>query len=87
MAIGTKVVKKNGKVYKYRRDYKKEYTERSPEQKANRAVRKKARAKMEAKHGKAALKGKDVDHKKGIKAGNGFSNLRVQSVRKNRSRK
>lgn len=87
MAMGIKKVKKNGKVYTYPRNYTAEYKERTPEQKANRKIRSKARAKMEKKVGKAALKGKDVDHKNGIKAGNGMKNLRVQSPSKNRARK
>ena len=71
MAIGTKKVRKNGKTYSYPRNYKVEYSERTPQQKANRSVRRQARAKMEAKHGKAALKGKDVDHIRGIGGGSG----------------
>ncbi len=80
-------IKVNGKSYSYYRDYKKEYKERTPEQKKNRTVRAEARKKMEKKYGKAALKGKDVDHKKGIKGGNGAGNLRITSVKFNRSRK
>ncbi len=77
----------NGKTYSYVRNYKKEYTDRTKEQKDNRVIRDQARRKMIKKHGEAALKGKDVDHKNGIKAGNGTSNLRVTSVKFNRSRK
>jgi len=87
MAIGTKKVRKNGKTYSYSRDYKVEYKDRTPEQKANRSVRRQARAKVEAKLGKAAVQGKDVDHIRGISGGNGASNLRVTSVKFNRSRK
>jgi len=87
MSKGVKKVRKNGKVYTYSRDYKKEYAERTPQQKKNRTVRAQARKKMEKIYGKSALKGKDVDHIKGIKAGNGHNNLRVTSVRKNRSKK
>ena len=38
------------------------------------------------KHGEAALKGKDVDHKKPIRngGGNGHGNLRIRSVKANR---
>ena len=85
--IGTKKVKKNGKVYIYKRDYKVEYKERTPEQKKNRTKRAEARSKMVKKHGKSALAGKDVDHIKGIKNGNGSKNLRITSRRFNRSRK
>lgn len=58
----------------------------TPEQIKNRSERNKARRLMEKKVGKAALKGKDVDHKKMIKDGGGNSpgNLRVRSVHANR---
>lgn len=58
----------------------------TPEQIANRSMRNKARREMTDKVGAAALKGKDVDHKKMIKDGGGNSskNLRIQSVKKNR---
>ena len=82
-----KTVKYKGKVYKYPRDYKEEYSERTASQKANRSKRRKARAKMVKKHGKAAVAGRDIDHVRGVKAGNSFSNLRIMSKRKNRSRK
>lgn len=57
-----------------------------PEQIAKRSQRNQARAKMEKQVGSAALKGKDVGHKQGIKSGgsNAKSNLRVESVAKNR---
>jgi hypothetical protein len=42
---------------------------------------------MIKKHGKAALKGRDVDHKRGTKAGNGSSNLQIISKSANRSKK
>jgi len=77
----------NGKTYSYVRNYKKEYTDRTKEQKDNRVIRDQARRKMIKKYGESALKGKDVDHKRGIRAGNGPSNLRVTSVKFNRSRK
>lgn len=85
--IGTKKVKKNGKTYTYPRNYVTEYGERSSKQKHNRVVRKQARAKMIAKHGASALRGKDVDHKRGIGGGNGTKNLRITSIHFNRSRK
>lgn len=58
-------------------------------EKKKRAARNRARRKMEKKVGKAALRGKDVDHKKPLKKGgsNNLSNLRVQSPKKNRGRK
>ncbi len=57
-----------------------------PEQIKKRAQRNAARAAMEKKVGKAALKGKDVDHKTKIKNGgsNAPSNLRVRTVKANR---
>jgi len=44
---------------------------------------------MIKKHGKAKLKGKDVDHKKPLKKGgsNSMKNLRIRSVSKNRGDK
>jgi len=87
MAIGTKKVKVKGKLYTYPRDYKDEYGERTPAQKKNRIKRAQARAKMEKKYGKSAIKGMDVDHKAGIKGGNGYGNLRIQTPKQNRSRK
>lgn len=57
-----------------------------PEQIAKRSQRNQARDKMEKQVGKAALQGKDVGHKVGIKSGgsNARANLRVESVAKNR---
>jgi hypothetical protein len=73
------------------RNYKDEYKQyhASPEQKKNRAARNAARAAMAKKHGKEALRGKDVDHKKPLSKGgsNGTSNLRVVSKSTNRSYK
>lgn len=73
------------------RNYKDEYKQyhASPEQKKNRAARNAARAAMVKKHGKEALRGKDVDHKKPLSKGgsNGTSNLRVVSKSTNRSYK
>lgn len=58
----------------------------SPEQIKKRSQRNKARREMEKKHGKAAIKGKDVDHKTPIRSGggNGKGNLRLSSPAKNR---
>ncbi len=69
------------------RDFKKEYAnyQGTAKQKKNRAKRNAARAKMKKKLGASAINGKDIDHKKGIGAGNGMSNLRAISPSKNRS--
>ena len=58
----------------------------TPEQIEKRSQRNKARRLMEKEHGKAAIAGKDVDHKKPIRAGgsNSKSNLRISTVAKNR---
>ena len=50
-------------------------------------MRNAARRLMIKKNGKASLKGKDVDHKRGTKAGNGSGNLQVISKSSNRSKK
>jgi hypothetical protein len=69
-------------------DYARHYADYqgTPAQIEKRSQRNKARRAMEAKHGKAALSGKDVDHKKRIAhgGGNGDKNLRISSVAKNR---
>jgi hypothetical protein len=64
------------------RPYKKEYARfhSKPKEKKRRALRNKARRRAIKKHGRAALKGKDVHHVKGIKGP-----TRVISKRKNRS--
>lgn len=69
------------------RDYKKEYQryQGTEKQKKNRAKRNAARAKLEKQGRVRKGDGKDVDHKNGISAGNGDSNLRVQSKSTNRS--
>ena len=70
------------------RDYGKEYARfhGKPEEIKKRAARNAARAEMVKSHGKAALAGKDIDHKKALRNGgsNGKSNLRVSSVHQNR---
>ncbi len=50
-------------------------------------MRNAARRLMVKKKGKAALKGKDIDHKRGTSAGNSPSNLQVISKKANRSKK
>lgn len=70
-----------------KRNYRKEYDryQGTAEQKKNRAKRNAARRKLE-KAGKVRKgDGKDVDHKNGVKAGNGSKNLRVKSKSSNRS--
>lgn len=73
------------------RDYKKEYRmyHSRPEQIANRSTRNKARRLLTKELGKAALVGKDVDHKRPLSKGgsNRRSNLQVTSVHYNRSKK
>lgn len=71
----------------YVRDYKQEARAESPERKKQRAARNAARRAMEKKYGKAALKGKDVDHVKPLSKGgsNRPSNLALQKASSNRS--
>ena len=70
------------------RDYPKEYRtyHGTPEQKKNRAQRNAARRELTAEGRVRKGDGKDVDHKRPIRAGgsNAKSNLRVTSVSKNR---
>lgn len=71
------------------RDYKREWQLRkeydsTPRKKAQRAAAGRARYKMEKKHGKTALTGKDVDHKSMNPHDNSDSNLRIRSVKANR---
>lgn len=76
--------KATGRDYSYDTAY-----EDRPEQVKNRVKRNRARREMAKKKGKAALKGKDVDHKKPLSKGgsNSSKNLRVTSKKKNRGRK
>lgn len=57
-----------------------------PVQKKRRAQRNRARRIAERKFGKAAIRGKDIDHKDGNPMNNSASNLRVMPVKKNRGR-
>lgn len=69
------------------RNYRLEYDryQGTEKQKKNRAKRNAARAKL-AKQGRVRKgDGMDVDHKNGVSAGNGNSNLRVQTKSANRS--
>ena len=71
-----------GRDYSYDKKY-----QASEEQKKNRASRNAARAAVVKTKGKAAVKGKDVDHKNGNPKDNNSKNLRVESKKKNRGRK
>jgi len=70
------------------RNYKKEYQDYhgSAKQRARRSSRNKARRLAVKTHGKAAVKGKDVDHRDRNPHNNSRSNLRIQSKSKNRAR-
>lgn len=70
---------KTGRVY---------YAQDNPKAVAKASARKQARRIMERKYGKAALKGKDVDHIKPLEKGgtNAPSNLRLVPSSKNRAR-
>lgn len=63
--------------------------ESSPQQMKNRAARNKARAEVVKKLGAAAVRGKDVDHKRPLALGgsNSARNLRVRSIAANRGDK
>ena len=74
--------KKTGRDYSYDKAY-----QASSEQKKNRASRNAARAAVVKKKGKAAVKGKDVDHKNGSPTDNSAGNLRIEPKKKNRGRK
>ena len=74
--------KATGRSYEYDKKY-----QASEEQKKNRAARNAARASVLKRKGKAAVKGKDVDHKDQNPRNNGAKNLRVESKKKNRGRK
>jgi len=71
-----------------KRNYRKEYDnyQSRPEQRRRNDARKKARRLMIKKKGKAAVRGKDIDHKDRNPKNNSMSNLRIQSRKKNRSR-
>jgi hypothetical protein len=70
------------------RNYAKEYAnyQGTPEQLKRQSERHKARRLMIKKYGKAAVAGKDVDHKDMNTGHNTLSNLRIQSKSANRSR-
>ncbi|WP_156381890.1 HNH endonuclease [Rhizobium sp. Leaf341] len=69
------------------RDYDKEYAaSRRPDRRADNVMRKRARRKMIKKHGAAAVKGKEIDHKNMNPQNNSFSNLSIMSRKANRSK-
>jgi len=69
------------------RDYDKEYAaSRRPDRRADNVMRKRARRKMIKKHGEAALKGKEVDHKNMNPQNNSFSNLSIMTRKANRKK-
>jgi len=72
----------------HQRDYKAEYNNyhKQPEQRRRNDARKAARRLVIKKNGKAAVAGKDVDHKDRNPRNNSLSNLRIQSKSTNRSR-
>jgi hypothetical protein len=76
---------KSGRVYSA---YDKKH-QATPEEVHKRVLRNKARREMLRIYGKAALKGRDIDHVKALKAGgsNAMSNLRIRSVHANRADK
>ena len=69
------------------RDYKKEYkASRTPARRKANIMRKRARRLMIKKHGKAALRGKEVDHKNHNTSDNSKKNLRIISKKANRKK-
>ena len=73
------------------RDYKREYAlhQSSPKDIAQRSARNKARRVVKKSVGEAAIRGKDIDHKRPLSKGGSNSpcNLRIRSVRANRGDK
>ena len=70
------------------RNYRKEYDEYhgTPDQIESRSSRNKARRKMVRAHGKAAVAGKEVDHKNGNPKDNKKKNLQLMSRSANRKK-
>tara|TARA_S200002703_G_scaffold148644_1_gene145534 strand:- start:1697 stop:1954 length:258 start_codon:yes stop_codon:yes gene_type:complete len=73
---------------KKKRNYRKEYDnyQCKPEQRRRNDARKQSRRNMVKVHGKCKLKGKDIDHKDRNPLNKCKSNLRISSVKANRSR-
>lgn len=71
-----------------KRDYAAEYRkyQGTPAQLHNQSMRHKARRLMIKKYGKAAVAGKDIDHKNGNPHDNRLSNLTIMSKSKNRAK-
>ncbi len=65
--------------YTYDKKYRREHREED-------AARHRARRLMIKKHGKAALRGKDVDHSNGNPLDNSPKNLKIMSRSKNRAK-
>lgn len=69
------------------RDYAKEYAaSRRPDRRKDNVMRKRARRKMIKKHGEAAVRGKEIDHKNMNPQNNSFSNLTIMSRTANRKK-
>lgn len=70
-----------------KRNYKREYKQFTgkPLQIKRRTQRGQARRLMEKVYGKAAIRGKDINHKDHNTANNSLSNLEIMSVKKNRA--
>lgn len=71
-----------------KRNYRKEYDEyhASPEQKKRRAERNRDRAAAQRRHGKAALKGKEVDHQNAPRKGS-LASSKTKIISKTANRK
>ena len=70
------------------RNYKQEYERyhKRPEQRKRNDARKQSRRNMIKIHGKAALQGKDIDHVDRNPLNKSIRNLRISSIKNNRSR-
>ena len=73
-----------GRNYSYDKEY-----ESSKRQIKNRVKRNAARRQIAKSRGRSAIRGKDVDHRRSLKSGgsNKRSNLRIQTIKRNRGRK
>lgn len=71
-----------------KRNYRKEYDNyhKQPKQRVRNAARKRARRAVAKRYGELTIKGKDVDHRDRNPTNNSFTNLRIQSKKRNRSR-